>query len=1290
MLRLNVEQCRGLLWPEKVEGALLLLAPVAFDNPEWALERLRGLCRTDADREHLTACLPALLVALNDAAAPDASLKNFERYVLSVADRTVLFANLSEHPRAVEILFRLFVGSQYLTEILLNHPESLDDLTQQRRLAEFKSRLQFTEEARRSAGINSEAVAGASHSKGTAGDGGRFLESMNALRRYQQLEVLRLAACDTFHLVDLKRVTLQLSLLADALTQCCLELSAAELGLDLSNFVVLAFGKLGGEELNYSSDIDLLFLSKDQPERYWGLGQKLIRALGEATKEGFLYRVDMRLRPWGRSGPLVTTPAAYVQYLRSQGRPWELQALLKARPIAGARELGESLLHEVQPILFSLDAEAARRSVREMKGQIDATMRSTDHAARDVKLGSGGIRDIEFLTQYLQLANGRDNPQLRVTGTLEALVRLTDAGCLLAGEHRRLSSSYVFQRSVEHALQLMQNRQQHELPQSERELQYLAHRLDFPTAQQFLEHYHQHRQEARQLFERHVHLSEASWTDPSTERLPLSRHLGAAASGYEELFRAEQTAKQIDLLDTLSDSRPIAIRFEPLDDCRWELTIVGYDRPGDLSLMCGLLFAYGCNIDSGFVFTGGDVPSSDSLEEIVDVHDRTESGRLDEERAIVGSFDAGRSDGDANEMNRNAGQREAHPTKVSNRAGIGRERRRKFVDVFTVRLPEGSDHVTLWGCYESDLLELTRLLVAGDYAEAQGRLVKRVAQVLQSSVRTESPLLPIEIAIDNESSAEFTVMHIRGEDVPGFLYEMTNALTLSGVSVQRMLIHSAGPTVTDTLFVTNTEGGRITDADEIHEMRAAIVLTRHFTHLLPSSPNPESALMHFRGLLKNLFRDPHWLEQLATLQQPDVLGALVRVLGGSDFLWEDFLRLQHSMLFPVLTDIAALQETPSIVELQERLNTELAVASSFPEQQRALNRFKDREMFRVDMRHILDLQTEFGQFSAELTDIAELVVQGGLDIVLDAIRQKHGEPESRDGRPCRLAVCAMGKCGGRELGFASDIELLFIYEGDGTSSGPHPLSHDNYFSLVVEQFRKSIITRRRGIFEIDLRMRPYGKAGSLASSRAMFERYFATDGPAWPFERQALVKLRPIAGDAEFGNELIDLRDRLVYTNRPFDVAAMRGMRQRQVRELVRPGEFNAKLSPGGLVDCEYFVQGLQMTCGWRYPEVRHQNTREALKSLERIGLIEDRRPLRDAYRFLRRLIDALRMVRGDARDLAVPLVGTEEFEFLARRLNYGPHSESLQRDIEEHSATVRKDVDQLESIVERCTKLMN
>ena len=190
-----------------------------------------------------------------------------------------------------------------------------------------------------------------------------------------------------------------------------------------------------------------------------------------------------------------------------------------------------------------------------------------------------------------------------------------------------------------------------------------------------------------------------------------------------------------------------------------------------------------------------------------------------------------------------------------------------------------------------------------------------------------------------------------------------------------------------------------------------------------------------------------------------------------------------------------------------------------------------------------------------------------------------------------------------------------------------------------------------------------------------FRHYFGPGGDAWPYERQALVKLRPIAGDTEFGREVVALRDELIYSGEPFDVAAMRAMRERQVRQLITGGTLNAKFSPGGLVDVEYLVQGLQLRHGHHNPGLRLTNTREAMTALAAAGILapDDFERLREAHVFLRRLINALRMVRGNAKDLTVPQEESDEFAYLARRLNYDDHPAHLHDDLARHTAFVQE-----------------
>ena len=283
-----------------------LLSPAGFADWRAAnrcLMRLAEDPRVRAGASALAHLLPHLLTILSSAADPDRVLVNLERFAHSAADRLATFRYLAGNPRAVEILVTLFAGSQFLTEILLRNPEYFERLMAHKSLAQPKRMEQFCEEA--------QAVVAPIEAP---------TDQLDALRRFQRWELLRIGACDLLALLDLPTVTEQLSNLADCLMRTSLDIVSAQTGTPTDGFAVIALGKLGGRELNYSSDIDLLFLADANAHTYQRLGERLIDALARVTAEGFLYRVDMRLRPWGQVGALVTSLDGYMVYLEDHAR----------------------------------------------------------------------------------------------------------------------------------------------------------------------------------------------------------------------------------------------------------------------------------------------------------------------------------------------------------------------------------------------------------------------------------------------------------------------------------------------------------------------------------------------------------------------------------------------------------------------------------------------------------------------------------------------------------------------------------------------------------------------------------------------------------------------------------------------------------------------------------------------------------------------------------------------------------------------------------------------------------
>jgi glutamate-ammonia-ligase adenylyltransferase len=1201
-----------------------LLAPVNFTDWRAAARCLLHLTPDAESRSFINQFFPHLLVGLANAAGPDRVLTNLDRLAERQSDRLAFFRTLAHNPRAVEILVTLFSGSQFLTEILLRNPAYFERLIAYRRMAVPK--------------IADQLYAAAQEMLWRLDDPN---ETLDALRRFQSWEQLRIGACDLLNLYDLPVVIRQLSNLADSLIRSCLKVAAAQISAPADILTVLAMGKLGGRELNYSSDIDLIFISNQDTALAQKVGERLIAVLTRTVDEGFLYRVDMRLRPWGKVGPLVSTVDGFMTYLENHARPWEKQALLKVRPVAGNLALGRAFIQQARPFLFGANYEKLRSSVFSMKRQTEDRLRLNGRTWGEVKLGEGSIRDVEFTVQLLQLAHGSKHPEILTGNTLDALSRLASIRLISVDESRILTDGYIFLRTIEHHLQMMDYRQTHSLPQNAEAQAHLARRLGFhgdQPGEQFLTGYHQHNIAIRSIFLRYVGSIEMSRPpDPAQYKQPstppeVHMHIDRMASSYTERFSPEEISHHASMANRLNKDALLQVDAIPLPDDQWRVTVVAYDYPGELSLICGLMFVYGLNILSGDAFTYEPIS--------------TERPRLH-----------------------------------------GEESRRKIVDVFTVAPMAGRKlEADTWALYSEDLAGFLSMLRDGNQQKMQGELAVRVATSLQQSSQLDASLAktlyPIEIQIDNDASDQYTIMRIQTLDTFGFLYEFTNALALNHVYIARVSIDSVGLLVQDTLYVTDENGHKIANPSRQRELRTTTVLIKHFSHLLPLSPNPESALLHFGEFISELIKRPNWPDELSSLERPEVLDALARLLGVSDFLWDDFLRMQHTNLFPVVQDVDALSTSKTRSQLQAELESSLHQVHDGPQIPsdqatwiETLNAFKDREMFRIDMRHILGHTREFWDFAAELTDLTEVFVNSVFHLCHEDLRLVHGNPCLENGSPSQMSVAALGKFGGSEMGFASDIELMFIYAGNGWTTGPDVITSTEFYEKLVQYFVSAIRARREGIFQIDLQLRPYGNAGSLSVSLDAFRRYFSPGGPAWAYERQALVRLRSVAGDTKLGQLVTRLRDDYVYTGSAFDVTAMRAMRERQIRHLVKGGTFNPKFSPGGLVDVEYLVQGLQIGHGYDHPILRETNTRKAMAALAKAGILSDKdyTCLRKAHTFLRWLIDSLRVVRGNAKNVTMPQENTEEMAFLARRMKFANAPLRLHNELIRYTEDVRE-----------------
>ena len=472
-----------------------------------------------------------------------------------------LLANDRERARWLPVIFGC---SAFLSEEILRQPEWLANIT------DFHQQLSAEDYSHRLA---------------------NFLEKRAVLKpaaldlaMFRRHEILRIVLRDRMGIASLAAITAEISSLADAILSCALATVKTDVEsrhgkprLDgdtvSAGFTVLALGKLGGRELNYSSDVDLMFLYSGNGETtgsqvitnkefFKKVSNRFTNLLSTYTAAGVCYRVDLRLRPEGMLGEVCLSLAAAKDYYSKRARDWELQMLIKARVAAGDQALGQALLDFVEPSIYSTTLDFSTIETMSVTRE-----RITEKLARkrfnkqviDVKLARGGIRDIEFLVQCLQRLHGAREARVRQGGTLLALARLHDRDLLSSTEYSRLVDAYEYLRRLEHLLQLEDDRQIHTLPSNPMDLELLARRMN--TAQdspqpatgastELLKQLNQRLENVQVIYERIVHAQR-----PLQYSALSSNH----ASGNREPAREERGDADIagEVLDALLKPAPL-------------------------------------------------------------------------------------------------------------------------------------------------------------------------------------------------------------------------------------------------------------------------------------------------------------------------------------------------------------------------------------------------------------------------------------------------------------------------------------------------------------------------------------------------------------------------------------------------------------------------------------------------------------------------------------------------------------------------------------------------------------
>jgi glutamate-ammonia-ligase adenylyltransferase len=470
-----------------------MLAERHFEDVDRAYDNLLSIRRgpvkanlTERSRRILEKISPLLIQELFESYDPDLALINLERFMTVIATRSSYYALLAENRQTIKVLVSLFGMSEFLSKILISHPELLDSLVARSGSSVVKTKKSMTEEL--------DALLEQSE---------YFEDHLNILRRYRNEEFLRIGLNDIHSRLLQGEVTSQLSLLGEVCLATAFRLAVTELkrfGRPVwqrqgnsaeSNMAIVALGKLGGGELNYHSDLDIIFVYDHQGytdgekqitnhEYFAKLAQKIISILTMQTREGYVYKIDTRLRPSGNAGPLVTSLESFLEYHRKESQIWERQALTKARVVLGDEKLAGQLHDIIRHTVYgaSIDDEG-KQEIRRLRMRMENELAREKEGSYNIKTGRGGMVDVEFAVQYLQLREGYRSSELRTPSTVVALKEISTLGLLPEGSAQTLLAGYKFLRKLENRLRIIHDYSANDLTGSIVYLNKLARRLGY-------------------------------------------------------------------------------------------------------------------------------------------------------------------------------------------------------------------------------------------------------------------------------------------------------------------------------------------------------------------------------------------------------------------------------------------------------------------------------------------------------------------------------------------------------------------------------------------------------------------------------------------------------------------------------------------------------------------------------------------------------------------------------------------------------------------------------------------
>ncbi|MCY3743262.1 MAG: DUF294 nucleotidyltransferase-like domain-containing protein [Candidatus Poribacteria bacterium] len=488
-------------------------------NNDAIVRSLQELATDDADTQsHFSEIIIPVLEAALNSPNPESALNRFSRFAQVAFNRRWLYQLLRDAPFLMRTIIFGFGASTYLSETLIRNPEYFYDIIDANVMDTAKTSETMYEELARSL----------SHFDSVD-------QKLRVLRRYKRRETLRIGLCDLLKTVDVKTTTWELSNLAEAALQHCYEIGRDQImqpkfGTPLNEdgdapcrFAIIGMGKLGGYELNFSSDIDLIFVysddaktdtGTDNSEYFSRLCEFIIKAMSEITPEGYVFRVDIRLRPESSAGVIIRSMESYESYYEGWGDLWERQALIKARSVAGDMAFGDEFIRMIQPFVYQRYLDGV--TLGEIKADIGRTKVRIEerlvgegaNLEKHVKLGPGGIRDIEFTVQCLQMIHGAKRKSLCSHNTLETIAALKENALLTAEDADALAAAYRFLRSVENGIQVEADQQRYSIPEKTSEERELARRVGYPHTLEtdalvaFRKDYRTHTERVRAIFQK--------------------------------------------------------------------------------------------------------------------------------------------------------------------------------------------------------------------------------------------------------------------------------------------------------------------------------------------------------------------------------------------------------------------------------------------------------------------------------------------------------------------------------------------------------------------------------------------------------------------------------------------------------------------------------------------------------------------------------------------------------------------------------------------------------------------